>query len=104
MPTYNKLVRDRIIEIIEDRGCSCTYSILNQDEYVHELKLKLQEETQEYLEAQNVEELADILEVVLALAKTHGVSEADLLRVQKQKREERGGFERKLFLQEVRDE
>jgi len=104
MPMYNKLVRDRIISEIEDSGRGCTYSILGGEDYLRELKLKLQEEVQEYLDVQNVEELTDILEVVFALAKTHGLSEAELLHLQKQKREEKGAFDQKLFLVEVSGE
>jgi predicted house-cleaning noncanonical NTP pyrophosphatase (MazG superfamily) len=103
MSIYNKLVRDRIPEIIEKSGRTCTTSILSQEEYAQELHIKLQEEVQEYIEAQNVEELADILEVLFALAKFHGAAEADLIRTREQKREERGGFEDRIFLMTVQE-
>jgi predicted house-cleaning noncanonical NTP pyrophosphatase (MazG superfamily) len=103
MPTYNKLVRDRIPEVIEMSGRSCSTSILSQEEYAKELQIKLQEEVQEYIEAQNVEELADILEVLFALAKVHGATEADLIRTRELKRDERGGFDERIFLKAVQE-
>lgn len=72
MPTYNKLVRDRIPEIILNSGKTCHTRILDTEEYLHELHTKLKEETKEYYEAKDdssaIEELADLLEVIRALA------------------------------------
>ena len=101
MPTYNKLVRDLIPEIIEKSGRACTCSILDEETYVQELHVKLQEEVGEYLEAKNVEELADIMEVLFALAKVHGADEDELMKVRMQKREERGGFDKRIFLEKT---
>lgn len=98
MKTYNKLVRDKIPEIIEACNRKCETSILENDEYAQELQRKLKEEVQEFLEAQNIEELADIMEVVFSLAKVHGATEQDLMNVRNQKREERGGFDNRIFL------
>ncbi|SFK57651.1 hypothetical protein SAMN04488569_10522 [Marinilactibacillus piezotolerans] len=68
METFNKLVRDKIPEMIEDNGENCKYKILDEDQYADQLKIKLKEEVKEYLETTNdsnaVEELADILEVI----------------------------------------
>ena len=74
MKTYNKLVRDRIPEIIEANGHKCETRVLNDDEYLLELKNKLQEEVNEFLESGSVEELADILEVVHSLSAQFGTS------------------------------
>lgn len=107
MPVYNKLVRDRIPEIIENDGKQCTTKILDNERYIVELKKKVHEELQEYEAASSdeeaVEELADILELMHALAKTHGstIEEVENVRVEKAKK--RGGFEEKVFLIEVED-
>jgi predicted house-cleaning noncanonical NTP pyrophosphatase (MazG superfamily) len=107
MPTYNKLVRDRIPEIIEKEGKTYRTTILNDDQFKSELQKKLKEEVQEYLDAENdqesVEELADALEVIHALAESHGVSIEELDRVRNIKAKERGGFKEKIFLIEVED-
>jgi predicted house-cleaning noncanonical NTP pyrophosphatase (MazG superfamily) len=107
MPTYNRLVRDRIPEIIEKEGKTYKTVILNDDQFKSELKKKLKEEVEEYLYAQNnqeaVEELADILEVINALAGDHGISIEELERVRHTKANERGGFQEKVFLIEVED-
>lgn len=103
MKKFNKLVRDKIPEIIEGSNRKCETVILDQEQYTQELKKKLMEEIQEYLEAQNIEELADILEVVFALAKVHGTTEQELLTVRDQKLEERGGFDNRIFLISTED-
>lgn len=101
MPIYNKLVRDRIPEIIAKQGKKYSSSILSEKDYLKELKIKLQEEVDEFLESENDEELADILEVIFALAGAKGTSEESLLQIRLKKRQERGGFDRRLFLIEV---
>jgi predicted house-cleaning noncanonical NTP pyrophosphatase (MazG superfamily) len=107
MPTYNKLVRDRIPEIIEKEGNTYKTVILNDDQFKSELQKKLKEEVEEYLNAQSdqeaVEELADALEIIHALAEAHGVSIEELEHVRKYKAKERGGFKEKIFLIEVED-
>jgi predicted house-cleaning noncanonical NTP pyrophosphatase (MazG superfamily) len=78
LPLYNKLVRDRIPEVIEKTGKGFSTIILNDEEYIKELKNKSHEELQEYLNAKNdehaIEELADLLEIIHVLAKSHGAS------------------------------
>ena len=98
---YNKLVRDKIPAIIQASGKSCEIEILSEEEYLQMLDKKLDEELAEYHEAQNVEELADLLEVVYAVAKARGYSieEVDHVRVEKQKA--RGGFDEKILLKWV---
>jgi predicted house-cleaning noncanonical NTP pyrophosphatase (MazG superfamily) len=107
MPTYNKLVRDRIPEIIEKEGKTYKTVILDDDQFRSELQKKLREEVQEYLNAENdqesVEELADTLEVINSLAEAQGVSIEELEHVRKTKAKERGGFKEKIFLIEVED-
>lgn len=107
MPTYNKLVRDRIPEIITKQGLSFTTRCLESEEYLAELRTKLKEETSEFLEAESggeaVEELADMLEVIHALAEAHGVTVQELERIRVEKADKRGGFKERIYLIEVED-
>lgn len=107
MPVYNKLVRDFIPQIIEKTGKQYDTRILEQEEYITALKTKLGEEVEEYLEASNdqdsLEELADVLELLHALAKTHGASIEQVEAIRQQKAEKRGGFEERVYLIEVED-
>ena len=95
---YNKLVRDKIPEIIEASGKTCETEILSDEEYLQMLDKKLEEELVEYYKDKNIEELADLLEVLYATAKAKGYSieELDHVRVEKQKA--RGGFDKKILL------
>lgn len=98
---YNKLVRDLIPEIIESSGKSCTTEILSEADYLRMLDAKLDEELAEYHKDQNIEELADLLEVIRAAAAARGYSIDDLERVRAEKAAERGGFEKRILLKEV---
>ena len=95
---YNKLVRDKIPQIIKDQGETPGFRILNDEAYTAALEEKLREETAEFLAEKNLEELADILEVVYALADDLGYTKEDLLQVYNQKHEKRGGFHNRIFL------
>ncbi len=95
---FNKLVRNRIPDIIRAQGETPVIRRLDDAEYVAELERKLLEECGEYLESKSAEELADILEVVYALAEAHGCSMERLGRIYSQKHAERGGFENRIFL------
>ncbi|WP_127586128.1 nucleoside triphosphate pyrophosphohydrolase [Paenibacillus koleovorans] len=105
MPTYNKLVRDKIPQIIESKGKQCRARILDEAQYLTELKLKLREETEEYNQASDstsaLEELADILEVVHALASAHGADWDQLEALRIQIAEARGGFKDRVCLIDV---
>lgn len=107
MPTYNKLVRDRIPEIIERKGKACSTRILDEIEYRNELRAKLREELNEYLEAADdssaMEELADILQLLHALSATHGAGTEQLESIRVEKAAQRGGFKERIFLIEVQD-
>lgn len=100
---YNKLVRDRIPEIIEASGQTCKTTVLSDDEYLCMLDAKLDEELTEYHKDQNIEELADLMEVIRAAAIARGYTVEELERVRKQKAEKRGAFKKKLFLCEVEE-
>ena len=99
---YNKLVRDNIPAIIASRGEQPITRLLDVDEYRHELRRKLQEEVNEFCRAGRPEELADILEIVYALALEAGISPTQLETIRHQKLVERGGFNQRIFLIETR--
>ena len=98
---YNKLVRDRIPEIIESSGKSCTTEILSVGDYLRMLDAKLDEELEEYHKDQNIEELADLLEVIHAAAIARGYTLEDLEQIRAEKAAKRGGFEKRILLKEV---
>ncbi|CRK83019.1 nucleoside triphosphate pyrophosphohydrolase [Neobacillus massiliamazoniensis] len=108
MPVYNKLVRDLIPQVIESTGKHFSTRILNNEEYIKELKNKSFEELEEYIKADNdkdaIEELADLLEIIHTLAECHGASFEKVEEVRQKKVEKRGGFKEKIFLIEVEDE
>ena len=95
---YNKLVRDKIPDIIRKQGENPCVRVLDDKAYTHALEQKLDEETAEFHKEKNIEELADILEVVYALAEDLGSSKAELHHVYEQKHEAHGGFQRRMFL------
>ena len=99
---YNKLVRDRIPEIIETSGNTCVTEILSDEGYLRMLDAKLDEELAEYHADQNIEELADLMEVIRACAVARGYTVEELERVRAEKVTKRGGFEKKILLKEVR--
>ena len=101
MKHYDKLVRDRIPEIIESTGKTCTTRILSREEYLQKLDEKLNEELAEYQQSKSLEELADLLEVMEAVVKARGYTTEQLHRVQEEKRAERGGFEKAILLCQV---
>ena len=98
---HNKLVRDRIPEIIEASGKYCVTEVLPQDAYLRALDAKLNEELAEYQQSKSLEELADLLEVMGAVVKARGYAWDELTRVRKEKRAQRGAFEQRIFLKEV---
>ena len=99
--TYNKLVRDRIPEIIEASGKAYKTEILSDDEYLKMIDAKLDEELAEYHKDQSIEELADLIEVIHAAAKARGYTLDELERVRAEKAAKRGRFEKKILLTEV---
>lgn len=98
---YNKLVRDRIPEIIEASGKSCVTEILSDEAYLRMVDAKLDEELAEYHSNQNIEELADLLEVIYAAAMARGYTLEQLESVRAAKAEKRGAFANKILLKEV---
>lgn len=107
---YNKLIRDHIPDIIRAGGKECAIRVLSDDEYLDKLVEKLSEELSEFLveyRAQNdekaVRELADLEEVLLAIVEAIGIPSATFQRIREAKRQQNGGFTRKLLLLEVED-
>ena len=92
-----KLVRDKIPQIIIEDGKKPITRILGDDEYLQELDKKLNEEIAEYQADKSIEEMADVLEVLLAICEARGHSVEELMAVRNNKREKRGGFEKKIF-------
>lgn len=101
MKVYNKLVRDKIPEIIKAEGRNVKTKVLNDKEYRDELNKKLQEEVKEYLEDNNIEELADIVEVIYGILNSMDISIEEFEKIRKDKEEKRGAFKEKVFLEEA---
>lgn len=97
---YNKLVRDKIQQIIVQKGGKPITHIANNEEYGKKLDKKLQEEVSEYFESKDVGELVDILEVVYAISEFKGVDRDGLEALRKKKADERGAFKEKIILEE----
>ena len=102
---YNKLVRDNIAKIIEQNGEKPIIEILSDKEYKKELLKKLKEECNEVMMAENQEELlnelADVYEVLNALAYIQNKSMDDVVKIAEQKKLKIGGFEKRIFLRKV---
>lgn len=99
MKIYNKLVRDKIPEMIVNENRHPVTRVLDNDEYRVELNKKLQEEVKEYIEDNNVEELADIVEVVYGILDSMDVSLEEFESVRKAKVDKRGAFKNKIYLE-----
>ena len=104
---FNKLVRDNIPNIIEGNGETSITRVLDEKEYRSELYKKLLEEANEVVNAKNkedvLEELADVLEVLISIAELESKSLNDVIEIANQKRLKRGGFKKRIFLEETHD-
>ena len=102
---FNKLVRDKIPDIIENNNEVAITRILNADEYRNELYKKLIEEANEVISSkttkETLEELADVLEVINAISKLESKNLDDIIEISNQKRLKRGGFEKRIFLEKT---
>ena len=99
---YDKLIRDKIPEVIEATGSKAVVEVLDDERYQKYLERKLGEELKAYLEAGSIEELADLIEVVYALLESRGISLEEFERIRVAKVEKRGAFKKKLLLREVK--
>ena len=101
---YNKLVRYKIPNIIKEKKETPVVKILDDDEYKEALERKLYEEYQEVIEASGedrVEQLADMLEIIKALAKLENKTLGNVIEIANKKVDKRGAFEEKIFLEKV---
>ena len=98
---YNKLIRDKIPEIIEAKGSKAVFEVLDNENFQKNLNKKLVEELKEYQESGSVEELADLVEVGYALLDCKDISRAQFEQIRIAKAEERGTFRERLLLKEI---
>ena len=98
MIKYNKAIRDKIPQIIKSSGKNCNVKKLSDSEFLAELEKKLVEELNEYQESKDVEELADVLEVIYRISELKGVTPDELDKIRQDKVEQRGKFDDNLFL------
>jgi len=103
MPTYNKLVRDKIPGILDEKKKTFSYHHAGKEEYTQKLREKLLEEVNEFLEKPSVGELADIQEVIFALLDDMGKSQPTLTSAQESKAASRGAFRTRCILEYVED-
>jgi len=103
MKIYNKLVRDKIPNIISSNNQVCQTRILSEQEYLCELNKKILEELKEYLESGEIEELADLEEVLRAILDVKNCSYEEFEKIRTSKVEKRGAFEKRIFLESVED-
>ncbi|MBP3596209.1 MAG: nucleoside triphosphate pyrophosphohydrolase [Clostridia bacterium] len=101
MKVYNKLVRDKIPEIISADSRKAVTRILDDKEYLNELNKKLEEEVSEYFEDNNVEELADIVEVIYGILNAKNIGLEEFENIRQSKVDKRGAFQEKIFLEKV---
>ena len=104
MTKFNKAIRDKIPEIIQKDGHTCNIQTLSDEKFIIEIEKKLSEEVAEYQNDKNPEELADILEVIYAIAQLKGISKEELEKIRIKKLQDRGGFEKNLFLIDTSEE
>lgn len=102
---FNKLVRDNIPDIIANNGEESVTRVLENKKYKLELYKKLLEEANEVINSKSpdetIEELADVLEILRAIAKLNGKELDDIIEVADQKKSKRGGFEKRIFLEKT---
>lgn len=103
MKKYDKLVRDNIPSIIHEQGKTVQVRSLNTEEFKEYLKKKFYEEATEFFESESLEELADIVEVVYALAEVNGHSVFDLGKMRRRKLFQCGGYVNRICLEYVGD-
>ena len=98
MTTFNKVIRDKIPEIIQKDGHTCNIQTLSDEKFLLEIEKKLSEEVTEYQNDKTPEELTDILEVIYKIAQLKGISKEELEKIRIKKLQNKGGFEKNLFL------
>ena len=100
---FPKLVRDKIPDIIVNDNKTVVYrKLIDDEEFKKYLNKKLLEEVNEYLENNDVSELADILEVVYSIAEVNGISKVNLENDRRSKEFKKGNFSNRLLIEEVK--
>ena len=102
MRVFNKLVRDKIPDIIKAKGEQPQIRKLSKIEFRQEINKKLQEEVSEFLADESMEELADIQEVIHGILLSMDKNFEELERIRLEKKEKRGGFEQQIFLESTK--
>ena len=101
---YYKLVRDKIVNNINSqKGKKATWRTMEEDEYLKELNKKLMEEAQEFIEENDPEELADLMEVLEAIIKARNIKLDEVRKIKEQKKEKKGAFQDRIFLETVEE-
>lgn len=98
---YDKLVRDKIPDIIREKGGAPVTHVADDAEYAEKLKAKLLEEANEYAAADSLEEMADVFEVITAIMELKGWTIEGVVVEQQKKRDERGAFKGRVILEEA---
>lgn len=103
---YNKLVRDKIPEIIRQNKAEPKTRILEQAEYLKELFRKLGEEVKEAVKAKNdkqalMKEIGDVYEVIGAIMDYYKIDREEVIKLKNERKIERGGFKKRIFLESV---
>lgn len=101
MKSYDKLVRDNIPDMIKKSGKQCDIDIIKDDRILEYLYVKLHEEIFELLDSENLDEIADVLEVVFSIGKRYGFTEDEMLIKRNEKKSQSGGFENHILLKNV---
>ena len=98
---YNKAVRDKIPDIINESGANCIVETLSDEQFLPEMEKKLREEVEEYFKSRSPVELADVIEVIYRIVELRNISREELEEMRIEKLETRGGFKKNLFLIET---
>ena len=105
---FNKLIRDKIPEIIKKNGSNSKTRILDNEEFKKELLKKIVEESQEVLETNGdkkelTKEISDVLEVINYLTDVFELDRQEIEKIRKERKDSRGGFDKKIFLEHTED-
>jgi predicted house-cleaning noncanonical NTP pyrophosphatase (MazG superfamily) len=101
MHTKSKLVRDNIPQIILKDNFVPIMHIASAEEYSAKLKEKLSEEVEEFLKSEEIEEIADILEVIYSICEFKQITKEDIESIRKKKADIRGSFEKRIILDKI---